>query len=240
MKTYAEFQKLAADHEGETKDFGQKRYIQRFKRCEFKVAEDVANGMCRALAIAFLVKNYYSAIKSQPDPDDGFVTPDWTKDLITGKFFDALEVGRLKMEREAGEPDAQLFVNLTKLHVASKWRVQPTTAGEARKFDIGSAQLIFDVMSNKRLQNAGDFMIDAYKKVDETHFPSRQGFWLINTNEHGTALCFRTKGDEARARFFDPNFGRATFSDYQKCREFISAYRDETNKTYSSYVQEYS
>lgn len=86
------YEELVRGNNRAYKDFSQGIYIKRFER--FQNVDGVRGGMCRALAAAYIAKNHAKALAKSGATEDDFITADFTRDLMTAKFFSALAMGR--------------------------------------------------------------------------------------------------------------------------------------------------
>lgn len=235
------FELLVEANHGNAKDFNQLTYLKRFGR-----PESVYNGVCRALSVAYLVKNHDKTVANQPDRAADF-TSDMSRDLVAQKFFAAFNLGR----KELTTPMRDLSVDekkrqvgraewIARTHFVTKWPREATLT-EAPEFERHSTQTAMDIIAEGRMRfQMEDRISFPDQKASANQFPDRLGFWYINTGGHAVALCFRNKEGAEKAKFFDPNLGQATFASYVNCRNFLNVYLKDQYPGGDFYVQEFA
>lgn len=224
---FEDFKKMAESCGGSAKDFKQSFYIKRFGS-----PPEVVNGVCRALSVAYLVKNYSKAVGKQPDTDSDFVDPDMSRDLQVRKFFESFLFARMGNPTASG-PLASEDLDLHRRRFTWIGWVQYNTRRphkarsiqEANDMEVASVCGAMSKIGGAMMQHKGQtrFSIPE-EKASTAQFPDGQGFWFINVGAHAVAVCFRSQESGGKAKFFDPNNGQVTFSTYEECRNFMNVF----------------
>ncbi len=194
------------------KKFEQLPYI-----CTQPFDQDVQNGVCRALASAYLWRNFSRACTNWEDSLGGEALDDLTFGDTAGpnKFFVAFHYPGTQSETDEAR--------WTKISGVQK---RFAKAGPISEDDvIVAAKNTVGSLTNKMLQYSEHKVVNpSGKGVTAQVLPAEKGYWLISTGGHMMAAVIREKLVDLKLKFFDPNSGQAVFADVDQFRRFLTEY----------------
>ena len=200
-------------HGGKAKWFDQAIYIK-----SYPGSDDVKGGVCRALASAYLVRNFVRSVEKDDD-----VAPGDAKSLglnVSGfgdkRFFQAFRLGTPNSENK----DFQRFEKIKTVQQASRAGKDSPTAVE----EVASASKSVRMLSNHLMDFDREVAVDFGLKsaLNAAELPDETGFWLITCPGHMIAACIRKNMFGNKAKCFDPNLGEAKFDTTERLRAFLT------------------